>query len=277
MTVRLRPLCRRSSQETDLISIDDRGRRLLDACSGPFPRRAWPGQRARAPRDAGAGPAAHLYVFSHDPASRKRSAHRATRLARRGRFRAGAPHVRWLRGRRDGAEVPPCPRCRDRPGPAPARDLADAWLSRRDSADAWPQRRPRRAGALGPLAAPRRPPHSPSGPPARKRRPQRASLRSRRQSTGSAPTGCSRSAMEPIGGQASGVNVPHPSFVSGARYLRSARHPSRVRRGRQCFPDRALPRGPPRPRRNSRRCRAREGSGRRLCAAWRSTHVCAPR
>ena len=76
--------------------------------------------------------------------------------------------------------------------------------------------------------------------------------------------------MEPIGGQASGVNVPAPVVrPRRPRHLRSARHPARVRRERVRLPDGPLPRRPPRPRRAARRGRARQGPGGRLRAARR--------
>jgi Aminotransferase class-III len=83
--------------------------------------------------------------------------------------------------------------------------------------------------------------------------------------------------MEPIGGQASGVNVPHPPFARGARAI-CDRHGIRLVFDQSVCAVRTgpLPRGPPRPRRAARRGRARQGPGRRLRAARRGADARPP-
>ena len=84
--------------------------------------------------------------------------------------------------------------------------------------------------------------------------------------------------MEPIGGQSSGVNVPHPSFASGARSI-CDRYGIRLVFDESVsrVPHRPFPRDAPcAPSAARRRC-AREGSGRRLRAARRGAHARASR
>ena len=87
--------------------VDDAGRRLLDVCSGPFLANLGQGN-ARVLEAMMYQGRRLTYTYSR---STRHSANgeltkRLTTLCRRG-VRAGAPHLGWLGGGRDGAEAPP--------------------------------------------------------------------------------------------------------------------------------------------------------------------------
>ena len=132
--------------------------------------------------------------FAHHPASGQRGPHRAAGRARRAGLRAGAPHLRGLRGGGDGPQVPARPCGRHRTAGAPPGDLPDARLSRGHPPDPRSQRRPRRAGPLGAdgrLLGEDPGPPSPSAPPVPSRRRRTAWPPSRRPSSGSVRDGSS--------------------------------------------------------------------------------------
>ena len=128
--------------------------------------------------------------------------------------------------------------------------LSAAQVPRGDAADPGAERRRRRPVAVGTLAVmSEKVPapltfRAPSPEAAADAKLRRAPSRRRRLG----PERVLAIVMEPVRGQASGANVPTPSFARRTRAVRPFRHPPRLRRDRRAVPHGSVPGGAPRSR-----------------------------